>query len=147
MKEIGFQGKKYPLNWDIYAHDVIMQSAADKGYKTIGEWMDNAENEAYGVILYELICGGIRRHNFEVSMGFKGGKRIKMPDMPPEERKNILSCVRANDMVQIKAAVSMCWNEARHAEVPEELKKYMPDDDYLEIAAEIEKNNPESEKN
>lgn len=147
MKEIGFQDKKYPLNWDIYAHDVIMQSAADKGYKTIGEWMDNAENEAYGVILYELICGGIRRHNFEVSMGFKGGKRIKMPDMPPEERKNILSCVRANDMVQIKAAVSMCWNEARHAEVPEELKKYMPDDDYLEIAAEIEKNNPESEKN
>lgn len=147
MKEIGFQDKKYPLNWDIYAHDAIMQSAADKGYKTIGEWMDNAENEAYGVILYELICGGIRRHNFEVSMGFKGGKRIKMPDLPPEERKNILSCVRANDMVQIKAAVSMCWNEARHAEVPEELKKYMPDDDYLEIAAEIEKNNPESEKN
>lgn len=147
MKEIGFHGKKYPLNWDIYAHDVIMQSAADKGYKTIGEWMDGAENEAYGVILYELICGGIRRHNFEVSMGFKGGKRIKMPDLPPEERKDILSCVRANDMVQIKAAVSMCWNEARHAEVPEELKKYMPDDDYLEIAAEIEKNSPESEKN
>lgn len=147
MKEIGFHGKKYPLNWDIYAHDMIMQSAADKGYKTIGEWMDGAENEAYGVILYELICGGIRRHNFEVSMGFKGGKRIKMPDLPPEERKDILSCVRANDMVQIKAAVSMCWNEARHAEVPEELKKYMPDDDYLEIAAEIEKNSPESEKN
>lgn len=147
MKEIGFHGKKYPLNWDIYAHDVIMQSAADKGYKTIGEWMDSAENEAYGVILYELICGGIRRHNFEVSMGFKGGKRIKMPDLPPEERKDILSCVRANDMVQIKAAVSICWNEARHAEVPEELKKYMPDDDYLEIAAEIERNSPESEKN
>lgn len=147
MKEIGFQGKKYPLNWDIYAHDRILQTAAEKGFTTIGDWMEKAENEAYGIILYELICGGIRRHNFEVSMGFKGGKRIKMPDLPPEERKNILSCVRANDMVQIKAAVSMCWNEARHAEVPEELKKYMPDDDYLEIAAEIEKNSPESEKN
>lgn len=147
MKEIGFQCKKYPLNWDIYAHDKILQSAADKGYKTIGEWMDEAENEAYGVILYELICGGIRRHNFEVSMGFKGGRRIKMPDLPPDERQNILSCVRANDMAHIKAAVSMCWNEARHAEVPDELKKYMPDDDYLEIAAEIEKNSPESEKN
>ena len=44
MKEIGFQGKKYPLNWDIYAHDRILQTAAEKGFTTIGDWMEKAEN-------------------------------------------------------------------------------------------------------
>lgn len=147
MKEIGFQGKKYPLNWDIYAHDRILQTAAEKGFTTIGEWMEKAENEAYGIILYELICGGIRRHNFEVSMGFKGGRRIKMPELPDDQRKDILSLVRANNIIDIKAAVTVCWQEAVKAEVPDELKEFMPDDDYLEIAAEIEKEKPKSEKN
>lgn len=147
MKELIFGGKKYPLNWDIYAHDKILQAAADAGYKRLGEWMDAKPNESYGLILYELICGGIRRHNFEISMGFKGGKKIKMPDLSSEQRKDILSVVRANDMINIKAIISICWEDANHSEVPEELKKYMPDDEYLEIAAELEKEKPESEKN
>lgn len=147
MKEIGFQDKKYPLNWDIYAHDRILQAAAEAGYKVLGEWMDAAPYESYGVILYELICGGIRRHNFEIAMGFKDGKKIKMPDLQPQQRKDILSVVRASDIIEIKAVVSLCWEEANKSVVPEELKKYMPDDEYLEIAAELEKEKPESEKN
>lgn len=51
MKEIGFQDKKYPLNWDIYAHDRILQAAAEAGYKVLGEWMDTAPHESYGVML------------------------------------------------------------------------------------------------
>lgn len=147
MKEIKFCGKRYPLNWDIYAHDKILQAAADAGYKNLGDWMDNCPIESDGVILYELICGGIRKHNFEVAMGFKGGKKLKMPDISPEQRKDILSLVRVDDMIDVKAVISCCWNIANNVTVPDELKKYMPDDEYLEIAAEIEKEKPESEKN
>lgn len=147
MNEIVFQGKKYPLNWDIYAHDKILQTAAEAGHKVLGDWMDSSPKEADGTILYELICGGIRKHNFEVAMGFKGGKKIKMPDIPPEQRKDILSLVCIEDMKNVKAIISYCWNVANKVAVSDELKKYMPDDEYLEIAAELEKDKPESEKN
>lgn len=147
MKELSFSGKKYPLNWDIYAHDKILEAAANAGYEWLGEWMDAAPLESYGTMLYELIRGGVRRYNFEIAMGYKGGEKIEMPDLPDEQRKDILSLIRANDIIDIKAAVNMCWQEAVKAEIPDDLKELMPDDDYLEIAAEIEKNSPESEKN
>lgn len=147
MKEFTFFGNKYPLYWDIYAHDRILQAAADAGYKNLGEWMDAEPTESYGVILYELMCGGIRRHNFEIAMGYKGGEKITMPDTPLEQRKDILSIARVSDISDIKMTVSLCWSEASKAEVPDELKKYMPDDEYMEIAAEIEREKPESEKN
>lgn len=147
MKEVRFSEKKYPLNWDIYAHDRILSAASYAGYEKLGDWMDAVPHEAYGTILYELICGGVRRHNFEISMGYKGGEKIKMPELPDDQRKDILSLVRANNIIDIKAAVTVCWQEAVKAEVPDELKEFMPDDDYLEIAAEIEKEKPKSEKN
>ena len=83
MREIGFGEKKYPLYWDIYAHDNILRACAGAGYSTLGDWMTEKKPEAHGVILYELMCGGIRRHNFEVSMGFKGGEKLPMPDIAP----------------------------------------------------------------
>ena len=147
MREIGFGEKKYPLYWDIYAHDNILRACADAGYSTLGDWMTEKKPEAHGVILYELMCGGIRRHNFEVSMGFKGGEKLPMPDIAPEQRKDILTLAHVADLAEIEHIISLCWLEASKAEVPDELKKYMPDDDYMEVAAEIEKNKPESEKN
>lgn len=147
MREIGFGEKKRPLYWDIYAHDNILRACADAGYSTLGDWMTEKKPEAHGVILYELMCGGIRRHNFEVSMGFKGGEKLPMPDIAPEQRKDILTLAHVVDLAEIEHIINLCWLETSKAEVPDELKKYMPDDDYLEIAAEIEKNKPESEKN
>lgn len=147
MREIGFGKKKYPLFWDIYAHDNILKACTDAGYSTLGDWMNEKKYESHGIILYELMCGGIRKHNFEVSMGFKGGEKIPMPDIASKQRKDILSLAHVSDLSEIEHVINLCWVEASKAEVPEELQKYMPDDDYMEIAAEIEKNKPDSEKN
>lgn len=147
MYEIGYKGRKFPLRWDIYAHDEILKSCADAGYQSPGEWMSGEKLKSYGIILYELICGGIRAHNFDISLGLCGGKKMEFPAVEREKREDVLSLLRACDISKAETIINLCWTAASHAEMPDELKALMPDDDYLEIAAEIEKDKPESEKN
>lgn len=147
MREIGFGEKKYPIFWDIYAHDEILKASHEAGFGTLGEWMSSDPVGAYSIILCELMKGGARRHNYEVAQGYKNGDIIPMDDIAPEQCKTALCMLHARDFMKIEKTINLCWADASKAEVPDELKKYMPDDDYMEIAAEIEKNKPESEKN
>ena len=147
MNSVKIGGVEYPLFWDIFANDKIFEASKESGCKNFGEWLESKDQHAYGTILYELICGGIRHHNSKIRMGLTAGEIIPLLNFPDDERYTIMSMARIRDFRALESMRDNCYTESSAVSVPDELKKYIPDDDYMEIAAMIEESKQGDEKN
>ena len=67
--------------------------------------------------------------------------------MTDEEQESFLSLFRVADFPSIQDAIILEYIKAYQVEIPEEIKKNMPDDDYLEIEAEMEAEKDKDGKN
>ena len=98
-------------------------------------------------MLVELINGGIRKKNAMLAAGFSSGEKETLFQMTDEEQESFLSLFRVVDFPAIQNAVIAEYIKAYQVEIPEKIKKNMPDDDYLEIEAEIEAEKDKDGKN
>jgi hypothetical protein len=139
--------KIYPLYWDLYAEKRISEKMGKE--RVFADWLRDTENrfEHISFVLVELINGGIRKKNAMIAAGFSSDEKETVFQMTDEEQESFLSLFRVADFPAIQDAIILEYIKAYQVEIPEEIKKNMPDDDYLEIEAEMEAEKDKDGKN
>lgn len=147
MTTIRICQKIYPLYWDLYAEKRISEKMGKE--RVFADWLRDTENrfEHISFVLVELINGGIRKKNAMIAAGFSSSEKETLFQMTDEEQESFLSLFRVVDFPAIQNAVIAEYIKAYQVEIPEEIKKNMPDDDYLEIEAEMEAEKDKDGKN
>lgn len=147
MTAIKIHQKSYPLYWDLYAEKRISEKMGKE--RVFADWLREEKNrfEHISFVLVELINGGIRKKNAMIAAGFSSGEKETVFQMTDEEQESFLSLFRVVDFPAIQNAVITEYIKAYQVEIPEEIKKNMPDDDYLEIEAEMEAEKDKDGKN
>lgn len=146
MANVKIREHVYQLYWDLYAENNI-SSRMGKERKFIN-WLNGEKRlQNLSFTLVELINGGIRRKNAWIAAGLESGEKESIFQMTEEEQESFLSLFGISDFAKIQDAVVSEYIKAYQIDIPEEIKKNMPDDDYLEIEAELEAEKDKDGKN
>ena len=146
MANVKIGDRVYQLYWDLYSENNISNRMGTE--RKFIDWI-NGENRFSNIsfTLVELINGGIRRKNALITAGFESGEKETIFQMTEEEKESFLSIFKLSDFTKIQDAIISEYIKAYQIEIPEEIKKNMPDDDYLEIEAELEAEKDKDGKN
>lgn len=146
MANVKIGDRVYQLYWDLYAENNISNRMGTE--RKFIDWI-NGENRFSNIsfTLVELVNGGIRRKNALITAGLESGEKETVFQMTEEEKESFLSIFKLSDFTKIQDAIISEYIKAYQIEIPEEIKKNMPDDDYLEIEAELEAEKDKDGKN
>lgn len=146
MANVKIGDRVYQLYWDLYAENNISNRMGTE--RKFIDWI-NGKNRLQNLsfTLVELINGSIRRKNALITAGLESGEKESIFQMTEEEQEGFLSLFGISDFPKIQDAIISEYIKAYQIDIPEEIKKNMPDDDYLEIEAELEAEKDKDGKN